>query len=93
MGSEIIGWPYNWAVCHSGWWINHENHYVRVAGEKRHHRCPVRWVKNGGKTGYVPLHPKDIAGKPPINLKHGLYETKGWKNGSVTRVGYNSQKS
>jgi hypothetical protein len=92
--TEIIGGgSYEWAVCHSGWWISRGHHYVWVAGEKRHHRCPVRWVKNGGKTGFVPLHPKDVAGKPPINLKHGLYETKDWKNGSVTRIAYNPRKS
>ncbi len=93
--TELIGspWPYEWAVCHAGGWgYGGRRHYVWVAGTKRHHRCPVRWVKNGSKRGYVPLHPKDVAGKEPLNLKHGLYETKGWKQGQVERVAYDHTK-
>jgi hypothetical protein len=84
------GAPYNWAVCHSGAWIQHNRHYVWVAGTKRHHHCPVRFVKYGGTKGYVPLHPRDVAGKPPINLKHGVFESTGKKDGSVERVAYSS---
>ncbi len=55
-----------------------------------HHHCPVRWVKYSGVKGYVPLHPRDVAGKPPINLKHGVFETTGKKGGPFTKVAYNS---
>jgi hypothetical protein len=85
----LNGAPYDWAVCHAGSWIPHNRHYVWVAGTKRHHHCPVRWVKYGGVTGYVPLHPHDVAGKPPINMKHGVFET-GKKNEPALPVAFNA---
>jgi len=39
----------------------------------------VRWVKVNGKTGFVPMHPRDITGKPPLNIKHGVYMDAGKK--------------
>jgi hypothetical protein len=73
-------------VCHAGSWIQHEHHYVWVAGTKRHHHCPVRWVQYGHTKAYVPLHPHDVAGKAPLNLKHGVFETTGHKGESVRQV-------
>jgi hypothetical protein len=70
------GADYLWGVCHTGNWIRREHRYVWVSGSKRHHHCPVRWVKDGKRTGYAPLHPQDIAGKPPLNLKHAIYPVK-----------------
>jgi FecR protein len=84
--------PYSWAVCHSGSWIQREHRYVWVAGTKRHHHCPVRWVTYGGKKGFVPIHPHDVAGKAPLNLKHGVFET-GRKGESVKQVAFNSTTS
>jgi hypothetical protein len=84
------GAPYDWAVCHAGSWIHREHRYVWVAGTRRHHHCPVHWVKYGGTKGYVPIHPHDVAGKPPINLKHGVFETSGRKGESVQHVAFNS---
>jgi len=69
---NMVGAPWDWAVCHDGSWIRWQHRYVWVAGIKRHHKPPVRWVKSGRRVGYVPLHPKDVAGKPPINLKDGI---------------------
>jgi hypothetical protein len=85
--------PYDWAVCHAGTWIHREHRYVWVAGTKRHHHCPVRWVKYGGSKGYVPLHPHDVAGKTPINLKHGVFETTGRKGDSVKHVAFTADTS
>jgi hypothetical protein len=82
--------PYNWALCHAGTWIYRNRNYVWVAGTKRHHHCPVLWVKYGGSKAYVPLHPHDVAGKTPINLKHGVFETTGRKGTSVERVAFNA---
>jgi hypothetical protein len=82
--------PYDWAICHAGTWIQRNRHYVWVAGTKRHHHCPVRWVKTGGTKGFVPLHPHDVAGKPPINAKHGIFEPTGKKGEAVQLVAYNS---
>jgi hypothetical protein len=76
------GW--DWAVCHSGSWIRWQHRYVWVAGTKRHHHPPLRWVKRGRAVGFVPLHPRDIAGKPPINLKDGVF--KATKKGDSIRV-------
>jgi hypothetical protein len=86
--SIVLPWPYDWAICHSGAWILRNRHFVWAPGKPRHHLCPVRWVKNGGREGFVPLHPKDEPGKTPLNLRYGLYETKGWKTGEVERVNY-----
>jgi len=69
--------PYSWAVCHSGAWIPYDNSYAWVPGTKRHHHCPVHWVKFGHQTVAVPLHPKDVKGKPPLNREHGLAPVKG----------------
>jgi hypothetical protein len=66
---DSTGAPYDWAVCHSGSWIHREHGYVWVAGTKRHQHCPVHWVKYGGTKGYVPIHPHDVVGKLPINMK------------------------
>jgi hypothetical protein len=85
--------PYDWAVCHAGFWIHREHRHVWVAGIKRHHDCPVRWVKYGGAKGFVPLHPHDVAGKTPLNLKHGLFQTTGRKGESVEHVAFNPDKS
>jgi hypothetical protein len=65
--------PYLWGVCHTGSWIRRNRRYAWVAGTHRHHRWGVRWVKVNGKVGYVPVHPHDVTGKPPLNIKHGVY--------------------
>jgi len=76
------GYPrgYLWGVCHTGSWIHYHHRYVWVAGTHRHHHWGVRWVKVGNKVGYVPVHPHDVAGKPPVNIKHGVYLDAGKKN-------------
>jgi hypothetical protein len=72
--------PYDWAVCHAGSWIRHRHHYVWVAGGKRRHAPPVRWVKSGHKLAFVPLHPYDVKGRPAINVKHEVFEVSGSKS-------------
>jgi hypothetical protein len=66
-------WPgevsYAWAVCHAGAWIHHRNHYVWVAGHRRHHLPPFRWIRSGKTVAYVPLHPHDVKGQLPVNRK------------------------
>ena len=68
---------YDWAVCHAGTWIRHHKHYAWVAGGKRHHICPVRWVKSGKTVGFVPLHPYDVKGQPAINARHEVFAVTG----------------
>jgi len=73
----VPGLGYDWAVCHAGTWIRHKRHYVWVAGGKRHHLPPVRWVKSDHKVGFVPLHPYDVKGRPAINAKHEVFTING----------------
>jgi FecR protein len=85
----MYGRPWEWAVCHTGSWIHRERRYVWVADRHRHHHAPLRWVKVNGRTAYVPVHPRDQKGQPPINLKYGLFAVKAETDkGSVERVAY-----
>ena len=86
-----FGNPYDWAVCHAGFWIHQRHHYVWVVGHKRHHRPPIRWVKQGRHTAYVPLHPRDATGKRPENLRHEAFVVSG-KGQSVERRILNSDR-
>jgi hypothetical protein len=92
--AEFNGYePWDWTVCHTGSWIRWQHRYVWVVGTKRHHHPPVRWVKRGREVGYVPIHPRDVAGKPPINMKEGIFKaTK--KDGaiSVERIRFDGDK-
>ena len=73
-------------MCHAGSWIQRRHHYCWVAGHKRHHIAPVRWVKSGHKVAFVPIHPYDVKGRPPINRKEEVFAVNN-KNGlSVERV-------
>jgi hypothetical protein len=84
-------YPYDWAVCHAGFWINRDHHYRWVAGTRKHHHCPVRWVKYHGKLGYVPLHPRDERGRAPVNLRHGLYTLTGRPDRPVERTAFDGR--
>ena len=66
---------WDWASCRAGNWI-HQNHgFVLVLHKppKKHHHPPIVWVHAGDKTGFVPRSPLDKTGKPPVNLKYGLF--------------------
>jgi hypothetical protein len=82
---------FDWAVCHAGSWIYRNHRYAWVVDRRRHHRHPVRWVKVNGRLGYVPVHPRDEKGKPPVNLRNGVFVPKDGKGGQVERVAYSSQ--
>jgi hypothetical protein len=78
--------PWSWAVCHAGGWVQRRHHYVWCVGIKRHHLEPVRWVKSEHKVGFVPIHPYDVKGRPPINRKEEVFTVNN-KNGlSLERV-------
>jgi len=78
---------YQWGVCNAGSWIYRNNHYVWVAGHRRHHHHTIHWVKNGHSVGFVPIHPKDIKGKPPINARHDVFKVSKEKGRlSVVRI-------
>jgi hypothetical protein len=86
-------YPYDWAVCHAGFWIYRQNRYMWVAGTHNHHHCPVHWVKYQGKLGYVPMHPRDRHGLPPVNLRHGLYQRTDKPAHPVERVALDGKSS
>jgi hypothetical protein len=80
--------PWSWPVCHYASWIYRRNGYRVVIIGRRHHH-PVHWVKVGKQTGFVPAHPDDKAGKPPVNLKHGFFTAPPRGNGeSIERVDF-----
>jgi hypothetical protein len=68
--------PSWWTLCHSGWWIHRNNRYVWVAGTKMHHHPPVHWIRFGKQVAFVPLHPRDVRGQPPVNREHGFVTSK-----------------
>jgi hypothetical protein len=78
MEHTSIGFNRYSVVCNNGYWIRSRRRYVRVVtrgctGAKCvvHAPRPV-WVRMGKKVGFVPPHPNDVKGKPPINLKEGM---------------------
>ena len=78
--------PWGWAVCHAGGFVHRRHHYVWCVGEKRHHLGAVHWVKSEHKVGFVPIHPYDVKGRPPVNGKEEVYAVNN-KNGlSVERI-------
>lgn len=74
---------YDWGLCSYGWWVPCNRGYAWVVPATqpgpRHLRYrvhpfpPVRWVKYGGKKGFVPRNPRDEPGKPPLNREHGIF--------------------
>jgi len=66
--------PWDWGLCNSGYWVYPYPQNARctfVVG-KKHHHPPVIPVKCGSGNCWVPRHPLDTKGKPPINLKYGI---------------------
>jgi VWFA-related protein len=66
------GGPWAWTGYNYASWICRDNHYLVIVKKEKHHRH-MHWVKVGKRTGFVPTHPADQKGKPPINLKHGIF--------------------
>ncbi|MGA3136479.1 MAG: FecR family protein [Terracidiphilus sp.] len=89
---DLNATPYDWAVCHAGSWIHRRHHYVWVAGHKRHHIPPGRWVKSGHRVAFVPLHPYDVKGRPPINRKEEVFAVNDKKGLSVERVKFDPER-
>ncbi len=93
VGREIVpgspnGQLWSWGYCHAGEFIRLRGRFVLVPHHKHHHP-PIRWVRAGKNVGYVPRHPNDAKGKPPINLTHGVIVPSGKNDGTITRVAFN----
>lgn len=86
LGFENLFNPYTWAVCHAGWWIEYDHHYCWVAGHRLHHQPPVHWIKFGKTEAFVPVHPRDVKGQPPVNRSHGFVPLKEKGGYTVSRV-------
>jgi FecR protein len=77
----LLNQSWNNMACYPGDWIYRHRHYIRVIPTRPRPVCkrcvrvhpPVYWVRAGGKVGIVPRHPNDVEGKPPLNLKHGIF--------------------
>lgn len=81
---------WTWALCHSGAWVHlrgRGTRYTFVVGKKRHHP-PVHWLHTGKEDVYVPRHPGDVKGRPPLNLKYGVFEAKNGANRPFERVDF-----
>jgi hypothetical protein len=75
LGFGSLADPWAWTVCHAGWWVYNNHRYVWVAGHKMHHHPPVHWFKFGKTAVFVPIHPRDVKGQPPLNREHGFAPT------------------
>jgi hypothetical protein len=74
--------------CYNRPWLFHHGHYAMVLPRTTfpcsgkdckpvHPVHPVHpphplFVRVGNRVGFVPSHPEDVRGKPPINLKNGI---------------------
>jgi hypothetical protein len=87
------GFGYRWGVCHAGSWIQRNNRYTWVVGTKCHHHPPGHWVKEGHRTAFVPTHPRDVAGKTPLNLKNAFFVQGDGKSPRFERGSFDGSKS
>ena len=78
----LMAVPWAWTQCNAGAWIYRNHRYMWVVG-RRHHHPPVHWVKFGKQTAFVPVHPHDVRGRPPVNRKNAVFVVDN-KNGRVT---------
>jgi hypothetical protein len=83
---------YRWTVCHAGTWVFHQKKYVWVVDRRMHHHPPIRWVKCDHKICYVPKHPHDKRGEPPVNCKHKVYEIADKKGDRIKEVTLDPRK-
>ena len=85
-GSNVSFQSSLWSSCYQRSWIHHHGHYAMVLPPSPpkclgkqckpvvhpvHPPHPVL-VRVGDRVGFVPRHPGDVKGKPPINLKNGI---------------------
>jgi hypothetical protein len=82
----------DWAVCHFGRFYEHNGQYRIVIHHKRHHHHPIHWVRQNGRVGFVLAHPRDVKGKLPVNLKHGIFLAPAKAGGQIHLVAYNPKK-
>jgi hypothetical protein len=84
--------PYDWAVCHAGSWMPYRGGYAWVVGRRVHHHPPVHWIHIGRTVAAVPIHPRDVKGKPPVNRQVGFVAEKGKQGFKVTPVKFDGSR-
>jgi hypothetical protein len=80
----------NMGVCNYGRYYHHDGQVRIVIYHHRHHHR-VHWVKQNGKVGFVLPHPRDEKGKPPVNLKHGVFLASEKQGGKFRLVDFDSK--
>jgi hypothetical protein len=91
---SVPNYGWTWALCHTGSWVHlqkRKRHYTFVVGKKRHHP-PVHWIHTRNGNAWVPRHPSDVKGQPPLNLSHGIFEAKKGPAGPVELVKFNPKE-
>jgi Family of unknown function (DUF6600)/FecR protein len=77
------GWFYSPPVLYGypGYGVVPRKRFPRGVNPPRPIFRPVTavFVRNGGKTGIVPMHPLDAKGKTPLNLERGVFSNVGTK--------------
>lgn len=84
--------PYDWAVCHAGSWTQRNHRYVWVAGHRRHHLAPIRWVRSGRSVGFVPIHPYDVKGRLPVNRKNEIFAIDNKNGHGIDRTHFDPER-
>ena len=83
------GWIYSPPVLYGypGYGVVPRRHFPRGVNPPRPIFRPVTavFVRNGGKTGIVPMHPLDAKGKTPLNLERGVFSNVGTK-GATSQI-------
>ncbi len=84
---------WSWAVCHTGSWLFMDNRYLWVPGGQIHYQPPIQWIKSGRREGYVPIHPRDINGHTPVNLRNGMIAAGGHNSVAAGPIKINNTSS
>lgn len=86
---SFLGWnfigsePWGWLPYHYGGWIFSPYGWLWTpmgfgfGGPMNYAPATAVWVRSGGTTGIVPLHPADVHGRTPLNLGRGVYPVQG----------------
>jgi hypothetical protein len=61
-------------------------------GRKIHHLEPVRWVKSGRTVAFVPLHPYDVKGRPPINQRDEVFAVNNRNGLTIEKVKFDASR-
>jgi hypothetical protein len=85
--SSCGGWFYSPPILYGypGYGAGPGRHFPKGVHPPRpiYHPVTAVFVRNGGKSGIVPMHPLDQKGKTPLNLERGVFSNVGAKGVSA----------